>query len=137
VKPIRILVVATDPNARAAEVNALRALPDVELLGPASGGADAMRRVSRHHPDLVLMDLLMPRRSGLQVGATLKRRAGGPRVVLVSLGSGAEFARAAHEFGIDAVVRRDDIPGKLPSLIERLFPERGPAKPAPPKDKPR
>ncbi|HZR82824.1 MAG TPA: response regulator transcription factor [Candidatus Binatia bacterium] len=124
VRRIRILVVASDPTAREAELAALRAMPDVELVGAASGASDALRKSSRRRPDLVLMDLLMPRQSGLQIGATLKRRPGAPRVVLVSLGGDVSYARAANEFGIDAVLPRDDLAGALPSLLSRLFPSR-------------
>jgi DNA-binding NarL/FixJ family response regulator len=126
-KPIRVLVVASDPADRAAEADAVRAMPGVRLVGAASGGTEALRQSARRRPDVVLMDLLMPRASGLQVGARLKRRIGAPRVVLVSLGGEPGFSQAAREFGIDAVVPRHELPAALPPLLSRLFPPPGAA----------
>ncbi|MFM7141064.1 MAG: response regulator [Alphaproteobacteria bacterium] len=123
-KPIRILVVSGDAPGRDAATIALRPVAGVEVLSPVADGAEAMRRVARRDPDLVLVDFLLPGRSGLQVGAMLKRRRFGPKVVLVSLGGGEAWAAAAREFGIDAVVRRDEMTARLPALLESLFPGR-------------
>lgn len=113
-----------DAPGRDAASIALRSVAGVEMLVPASDGAEAIRRVARRGPDLVLVDFLLPGRSGLQIGALLKRRRFAPRVVLVSLGGGEAWGAAAREFGIDAVVRRDDLAAELPALVERLFPVR-------------
>ncbi|MBU6281254.1 response regulator [bacterium] len=123
-KPIRTLVVSGDAPGRAAATLALRAVAGVELLAPVGDGAEALRRVARRSPDLVLVEFLLPGRSGLQIGAALKRRRLGPRVVLVSLGGGEAWDAAAREFGIDAVVRRQDLAAEMPRLLARLFPER-------------
>jgi len=125
-KPIRILVVSGDAPGRAAATLALRAIAGVELLAPVADGAEAIRRVARRDPDLVLVDFLLPGRSGLQIGAALRRRRIAPKVVLVCLGGGEAWAAAAREFGIDAVLRRQDLVDELPDLLARLFPGRLP-----------
>jgi DNA-binding NarL/FixJ family response regulator len=81
---------------------------------------------ARRRPDLVLMDLLLPGRSGLQIGAALKRRPSAPKVVLVSLGNGSVYARETREFGIDGVVGRSDLAAEMPALLDKLFPGRLP-----------
>ena len=123
-KPIRILVVSGDAPGRAAASLALRAIAGVDLLSPVADGAEAIRRVARRDPDIVLVDFLLPGRSGLQIGAALKRRRFAPRVVLVCLGGGPAWEHAAREFGIDAVVRREDLASEMPDLLARLFPAR-------------
>jgi DNA-binding NarL/FixJ family response regulator len=124
VRPIRVLIVEADPAERAADAALVREIPGVEIVGTAGDSTRAIRQTSRRQPDVVLMDLMMPRRSGLQVGALLKRRPGPPRVVLVSLGDVPAYAEAAREFGIDAVVARGNLDRDLPDLLSRLFPGR-------------
>lgn len=129
---IRILVVSADAETRETRVKALRALPRVEVLVAASA-TEAVRRVNRRQPDLVIMDLLLPGRSGLEVGAALRRRPGGPRVVLVSLGGdGRSYGEDTRDLGIDAVIRRDRLGSELPPLIARLFSGRWPVPLRPP-----
>ncbi|MHC4064968.1 MAG: response regulator [Planctomycetota bacterium] len=49
----------------------LEDLPGVNLLG-ATNGAEALEQVERHHPDLILLDVMMPRLSGFEVCRRLK-----------------------------------------------------------------
>jgi len=124
VRPIRVLLVGTDPDEREADAALVRGIPGVELVGTAGDSTRALKQTSRRHPDVVVMNLMMPRRSGLQIGALLKRRPGSPRVVLVSLGDVPAYSEAAREFGIDAVVSRGKLHRALPGVLSRLFPGR-------------
>src|SRR5262249_48164073 len=103
---------------------ALRGMDGVELVGAASGGAEALRKASRRKPEVVVMDLLTPKMSGLEFAATLKRKPGAPRVVLVSLDDDPMYRQAAREFGADAVLHRGQLESGLPAILRKLFPGR-------------
>ena len=65
-----------------------------EVVGEAVDGEDALRQVGRCHPDLVLLDVLLPGTNGFVVARRMAERGDGPRVVLVSSADRGEFASA-------------------------------------------
>ena len=66
-EPIRTLIVDDEPAARAALRTLLGADPDIEVLGECADGASALRRIERDGPDLVFLDIQMPRLDGFTV----------------------------------------------------------------------
>ncbi|HEX5459356.1 MAG TPA: LytTR family DNA-binding domain-containing protein [Steroidobacteraceae bacterium] len=64
---IRALIVDDEPPARAQVREFLSAEPDVLVVGESADGEDAMRQIRALAPDLLLMDIRMPRMSGLEV----------------------------------------------------------------------
>jgi DNA-binding NarL/FixJ family response regulator len=82
--PVRVVVVDDDPLVR----NALRMIfdgtPHVEVVGEAADGADVAGVVDEMRPDVVLMDIRMPRVDGLAATEALRRRAQPPEVVVLT-----------------------------------------------------
>ena len=68
---IRALVVDDEEVARLRLVQMLAAIPDVQVVGEAVDGDQAMRQVAELRPDLLLLDIQMPGASGLDVAASL------------------------------------------------------------------
>lgn len=62
--PIRVLIVDDHTMVRKGLGAFLRVAPDLELVGEASSGAEALRACADYHPDVVLMDLVMPEMDG-------------------------------------------------------------------------
>ena len=125
-RKIRVLVVAADEAQRASETAVLSGLEGVEVVGATDSARAAIRVIRRRRPELIVMDLLMPRMSGLEAAALIKRGPAAPRVVLVSVGDGPAHALAMREFRIDDVVRNERLAAALPDLLRRYFPERWP-----------
>ena len=125
-RKIRVLVVAADEAQRASETAVLSGLEGVEVVGATDSARAAIRVIRRRRPELIVMDLLMPRMSGLEAAALIKRGPAAPRVVLVSVGDGPAYALAMREFRIDDVVRNERLAAALPDLLRRYFPERWP-----------
>jgi two-component system LytT family response regulator len=74
--PNRIRVVLADDErpARSFLASLLRSFPEVEVVGQAVNGADAIQAIERHRPDVALLDLQMPEVDGLSVVRLVKRR---------------------------------------------------------------
>jgi two-component system LytT family response regulator len=69
---VRVVIADDERPARAFLAAAVRTLPDVELVGEAAGGADAVELIERLRPDLALLDLDMPEVDGLAVVRLLR-----------------------------------------------------------------
>lgn len=80
---VRLVIADDNADARAAITSVLTRGPGFEVVGEASDGYEALRLVEERQPDMVLMDLAMPRCDGLLATRLVKRRA--PHVTVVVL----------------------------------------------------
>jgi DNA-binding NarL/FixJ family response regulator len=81
--PLRIVIADDQASVREGLVLLLDALPDIEVVGAAADGQQALDLVARHQPDAILLDLHMPVLDG--IGATRRLRAEHPGVAVVVL----------------------------------------------------
>ncbi len=81
--PLRIVIADDQASVREGLVLLLDGLPDVEVVGAACDGEQALRLVAEHKPDAVLLDLHMPVLDG--IGATRRLTAEHPEVAIVVL----------------------------------------------------
>lgn len=92
---ISVLVVDDHPVVREGLVGMLEAEPDVVVVGTAADGAQALTEVERHRPDVVLMDLRLPRLDGVAATERIAAEHPGTRVVvLTTYDSDADIVRA-------------------------------------------
>jgi DNA-binding NarL/FixJ family response regulator len=121
--PVRTLLV--DDNARflAAARRLLATQADVEIVGHALSGRDALAAVDTLRPELVLMDLVMPEMNGLEATAAIKRGPNPPRVVIVTLEDSEEHRERARVVGADAVVGKATLTTTLSPLLREMFPK--------------
>ncbi len=107
VKLQRVLIVDDHSQARAA----LRALVSQEsnmaVVGEVENGLEALEAVTRLEPQLVLMDITMPKMNGIQATAEIKRRYPDVRVLMVTMHDNEEYVRACAEAGADGYVLKD------------------------------
>ncbi|NPA89848.1 MAG: response regulator transcription factor [Chloroflexi bacterium] len=92
---LRVLIVDDHPVVRAGLVGMLAAAPDVEVVGEAADGAEALEKCRALHPDVVLMDLRMPHMDGVTAIEHIRRQ--WPEVhvlVLTTYDTDADILRA-------------------------------------------
>ncbi|MFZ4793808.1 MAG: LytR/AlgR family response regulator transcription factor [Blastocatellia bacterium] len=71
---LRVLIADDERPARSFLTGLLRTFPEVELLGEAASGPEAVELIDRYHPDLALLDLQMPEVDGLTVVGLIQRQ---------------------------------------------------------------
>src|SRR5688572_24167070 len=103
---IRVLIVDDSAFARKVLRRALATSPDIDVVGVARDGLEALEKIAELSPDVVTLDLVMPNLDGMGVLQALPK-AGSPRVVVVSI-SGADSALgiAALQAGAIDVVQK-------------------------------
>jgi DNA-binding NarL/FixJ family response regulator len=116
--PIRVLVV-DDELLYAEAISALLDLNEgIEVVGIAADGRAAVEQAETLRPDLVLMDIQMPRLDGIAAASRIRRRVPGTRVVIMTGLSGEEHVERARTAGASGYVRKFCGSGDLLSAIE-------------------
>lgn len=102
------IVVADDHTLMRSGFRALLArIPEVEVVGEASNGREAVRLVKELQPDIVLMDISMPELSGLIATEQMKERSPHTRVIILSMHSNKEYVIGALQVGASGYLLKD------------------------------
>src|SRR5262245_16576937 len=82
--PVRVLMVDDDALVRAGLTMMLDGASGIAVVGEAADGDEVPAAVDAHHPDVVLMDLRMPRMDGIAATRRLRARANPPDVIVLT-----------------------------------------------------
>jgi DNA-binding NarL/FixJ family response regulator len=119
------VVVADDHDGyRDAIETVLRASPGVSLIGSARDGAGAVAMVARLHPQVVVIDLVMPGMTG--VDATRRILGGSEPPAVVAISASRTLMREARAAGAAATLLKDVEPAELLSAIRAAAADRRP-----------
>ena len=84
-EPIRAMIVDDHALFRRGLEMVLDSEPDIELVGQASDGAEAVEKAAESLPDVVLMDIRMPRSSGIEACRAVKEAAPSAKIVILTI----------------------------------------------------
>lgn len=93
----------------------------LNLVGEAENGEDAIRAVSALRPDIVIMDVTMPRLNGLDATRKIKSGSPGTKVVILTVHSEASYEHAARQNGADAFIPKKRLGSELLPTIRHLL----------------
>ena len=128
---IRTVLVDDLSQVRQAIEILLRRSGRFEVVGHAEDGSSGVTLVSKLKPDLVIMDIQMPVKNGIEATRTIKQQPGAPCIVIVS-SAGARSAREALAAGADGFCDKQNVFSDLLPRILALFPPpagAGPGRP--------
>ena len=118
--PMRVLVV-DDQLLYAEAISVLLKLQEgIEVVGIAGDGQEAISRAAELEPDLVLMDIEMPRLDGISATRWIRRRLPSTRVVVMTALAGDEWMTRAIKAGAEACVPKFSHAGELLQAIESV-----------------
>ena len=110
---MRVLIVDDHTLVRAGIGRLLQALPDVDVVAEACNGQQALDMAAIHRPDLILLDLSLPDRSGLDLLPLLRESLPQTRVVIMSMHNDPTQVRVALDRGCAGFVVKEAAPMEL------------------------
>ncbi|MEU1183573.1 response regulator transcription factor [Streptomyces sp. NPDC005820] len=114
---IRVVVVDDQPLIRAGFAMVLAAQDDIEVVGEAENGADAVALLARTEADVVIMDIRMPVMDGVEATERLSRLPDGPRVLVLTTFDTDEDAFAALQAGASGFLLKNTPPEEVVAAI--------------------
>ena len=117
---IRVLIVDDDALVRAGLTMILSSAADVEVVGEAADGVEVPSAVAAYRPDVVLMDIRMPRVDGLTATEALRARAGAPEVIVLTTFDADEFVLRALRAGASGFLLKDTPPPRIVEAVLRV-----------------
>lgn len=105
-----VLIVDDHPSFRAS-ARALLEAEGFDVVGEASDGESAVASAGRLHPDVVLLDVHLPDRTGFDVASQLTANATAVKVVLVSSRDGSDYGPLVEQSGASGFVPKAELSG--------------------------
>ncbi len=114
---IRVLLVDDDPLVRAGLRMILSSSEEIEVVGEAVDGAEAVASVRAHPPDVVLMDIRMPVMDGIAATEALRRLATPPHVIVLTTFQADDHVISALRAGADGFLLKDTQPSEIVNAV--------------------
>ena len=118
--PIRVLIIDDDALVRAALAMILRDDATIELAGEADDGESGLELVGRVGPDVVLMDIRMPRLDGLEALARLMGRPAPPKVIVLTTFDADDYVLRALRGGASGFLLKHTPPGQIIEAVHKV-----------------
>jgi two-component system response regulator DesR len=117
---IRVLIAEDQGMVLGALAALLELEPDIEVIARARDGQEALEMVLALKPDVVLTDIEMPRMTGLELAAELRRRAQPARLVILTTFARGGYLRRALDAGAAGYLLKDAPAERLAEAIRRV-----------------
>lgn len=114
---IRVLCVDDHRLMREGIVRIVGLDPDVRVVAEASNGKEAVEQFLKHRPDVTLMDLQLPKMSGLEAIRAIRNADPDARIVVLTMYQGDEDIYRALQAGALGYVQKDSVPEDLLTVI--------------------
>ena len=117
----RVLVADDHDLVREGICKLLELYENIEIVGEAGDGIETVNMVRALSPELVLLDLNMPRMDGITTVGKIKEIAPEVKVLILTIHDGEEYIYEVAKAGAEGYVQKDIKPEELKDAIERLF----------------
>jgi two-component system response regulator DesR len=118
--PIRVLLAEDQTMLRGALAALLELEPDITVIAQAANGRDALAAARQHLPDVVITDIEMPERTGLELAADLKLSENPAHVIILTTFARPGYLRRALDAGARGYLLKDRPASELAEAIRRV-----------------
>ncbi len=119
--PIRILIADDHEIFRRGLRSLLESHPEWEVCGEATDGQEAVEQVKELNPDVVVLDITMPRLNGLEAAQQIRNSAPRSKMVILSQHEPSLMRQAALSAGASAYVTKSEVSRELMIAIEGMI----------------
>jgi len=127
---VKILIVDDHALVRKGMLALLTAKPGMQVVGEAADGIEAVRMARSYAPDIILMDLEMPRKDGVSAIKEIRQQSPKSRVLVVTSYTDEERVIAAIRAGASGYLLKTTLPDDLVRAIHDVMQDRRPLDPA-------
>lgn len=117
---IRVLIAEDHLMVRAGLRALLEKAGDVHVVGEASNGQEAVEMTRQLKPDLLIMDIMMPRLNGIQAAESLRELKLPVNILLLSMYSDSGLVRQALRYGVKGYVLKSSVSDELISAVRAV-----------------
>lgn len=128
--PIRVLLADDDALVLSGLKMMLGGAAQVRVVGEAHDGREVLPAVDRHHPDVVLMDIRMPRLDGIAATRLLRTQPSPPKIIVLTTFDADELVLRALQAGAAGFLLKDTAPAGIVAAIEAVHAGEGSLSPA-------
>ncbi len=119
-KKIKILIAEDHTILRQSLVILLSQQEDIEVIGEASGGQEAYRKIVKLRPDIAILDISIPQLNGIDLAAKLRQEAVDIKIIILTMHKSEDFVTAALRAGVRGYVLKDNALEELIECIESV-----------------
>lgn len=119
--PIKLLIADDHALLRQGIKNVLSLEPDFDVVGEASDGDEAIKQVESLKPDIILLDVNMPRMNGLEVTRRLKAANKAVKIIILTIHDDESYVFEVIKAGAIGYLLKDIEPGMLVNAIRTVF----------------
>ena len=116
----RVLIADDHTVVRQGIRGVLEEVEGLEVVAEAGDGEEALALVARHEPDVVVLDVTMPGKTGLEVARELRENGSPARILVLSMHDDPEYVLQAVRAGADGYVLKDASPGELRDAVKAV-----------------
>ncbi len=117
---MKALIVDDHIIFRSTLISFLKDFKDVEIVGEAANGFEALQAIELLRPNLLLMDIQMPGMNGLEVAEMIKKNLPEIKIVLITIHEDEEYKVKSQAIGAEGFVSKKSITEELPKVLQQI-----------------
>jgi DNA-binding NarL/FixJ family response regulator len=118
--PIRVMIVDDDALVRSGLSTIFAATDDIRVVAEGADGTEVIPAVDAYKPDIVLMDIRMPKMDGIAATEQLRSRDDAPEVIVLTTFDADQYVLRALRMGASGFLLKDTAPQSIVEAIRRV-----------------
>jgi len=118
---VTVLLADDHPIVRQGLRHLLEMQPDFKVVGEASDGLEASQMAEHYHPDVLVVDMMMPGLNGLEVTRQVRQRSPATRIIVLSMHNNDAYVLQALKKGASGYVLKDSGPAEVVQAVKQVM----------------